>query len=91
MSTTQTLRCRECSRTYPLLATHICEFDFGPLEAQFDYAAIRASISRDVIAARPPTLWRYHELLPVEGGWDKTWPVGFTPLQRADNLGERLG
>ena len=91
MSTTQTLRCRECSRAYPLLATHICEFDFGPLEAQFDYAAIRASMSRDAIAARPPTLWRYHELLPVDGGWDETWPVGFTPLQRADNLGERLG
>ena len=91
MSTTQTLRCRECSRAYPLLATHICEFDFGPLEAQFDYAAIRASMSRDAIAARPPTLWRYHELLPVDGGWDETWPVGFTPLQRADNLGDRLG
>ena len=91
MSTTQTLRCRECSRAYPLLATHICEFDFGPLEAQFDYAAIRETISRDAIAARPPTLWRYHELLPVEGGWDETWPVGFTPLQRADNLADRLG
>ncbi|MDE2767753.1 MAG: threonine synthase [Chloroflexota bacterium] len=91
MSTTQTLRCRECSRAYPLQATHICEFDFGPLEAQFDYAAIRETISREAIAARPPTLWRYHELLPVEGGWDETWPVGFTPLQRADNLGDRLG
>ena len=91
MSSTQTLRCRECSRTYPLQASHICEFDFGPLEIQFDYKAIGETISREKISERPPTLWRYHELLPVDGGWDETWPVGFTPLQRAHNLGDRLG
>jgi threonine synthase len=91
MSGTQTLRCRECSRTYPLQPKHICEFDFGPLEIQFDYGTIRKTISREKIAERPSTLWRYHELLPVNGGWDETWPVGFTPLQRARNLGDRLG
>ena len=91
MSSTQTLRCRECGRTYPLKPSHICEFDFGPLEIQFDYGAIRKTISREKIAERPPTLWRYHELLPVNGGWDETWPVGFTPLQRARNLGDQLG
>ena len=68
-----------------------CEFDFGPLEIQFDYKAIGETISREKISERPPTLWRYHELLPVDGGWDETWPVGFTPLQRAHNLGDRLG
>ena len=91
MSSTQTLRCRECARTYPLEPKHICEFDFGPLEIQFDYKAISKTISRESISERPPTLWRYHELLPVDGGWDETWPVGFTPLQRAQNLGDRLG
>ncbi|HCU74021.1 MAG: threonine synthase [Chloroflexi bacterium] len=91
MSSTQTLRCRECARTYPLQASHICEFDFGPLEIQFDYKAISKTISREKISERPPTLWRYHELLPVDSGWDETWPVGFTPLQRAHNLGDRLG
>ena len=91
MSSTQTLRCRECSRTYTLQASHICEFDFGPLEIQFDYKASGETISREKISERPPTLWRYHELLPVDGGWDETWPVGFTPLQRAHNLGDRLG
>lgn len=91
MSGTQTLRCRECARTYPLQPKHICEFDFGPLEIQFDYGTIRKTISREKIADRPSTLWRYHELLPVDGGWDETWPVGFTPLQRARNLGDRLG
>ena len=27
------LRCRECGRHYAKEAVHVCEFDFGPLEA----------------------------------------------------------
>ena len=34
------LRCRECGRHYPKEAVHVCEFDFGPLEAAYDYDAI---------------------------------------------------
>ena len=30
------LKCRECGREYPLTATHVCEFDFGPLEVAYD-------------------------------------------------------
>ena len=29
------LKCRECGREYPLAATHVCEFDFGPLEVVY--------------------------------------------------------
>ena len=91
MTTTDALRCRECARTYEPKAIHVCEFCFGPLEVQFNYEAIRQSVSRDSIEAGPQTLWRYADLLPVDGGWDATWPVGMTPLQRASNLGDRLG
>ena len=35
------LRCRECGRQYAKEAVHVCEFDFGPLEAAYDYDAIR--------------------------------------------------
>ncbi|MBM4437647.1 MAG: threonine synthase, partial [Actinobacteria bacterium] len=91
MSKVDVLRCRECHRSYPPAAVHVCEFCFGPLEVQYDYAYIRARVSREAIASGPRTLWRYADLLPVEGGWDETWPVGFTPLQKANNLGERLG
>ena len=45
------LRCRECGRTYPKQAIHICEFDFGPLEAAYDYTAIGRSLTREQIAA----------------------------------------
>ena len=91
MSTIEALRCRECGRTYEPRAVHVCEFCFGPLEVQFNYNEIRQRMSWDSIAAGPDTLWRYADLLPVDGGWDTNWPVGMTPLQRADNLGERLG
>ena len=35
------LKCRECGREYPLEATHVCEFDFGPLEVAYDYDKIK--------------------------------------------------
>ena len=33
------LKCRECGRLYKKEAIHICEYDFGPLEASYDYDA----------------------------------------------------
>ena len=85
------LKCRECGRLYPKEAVHICEFDFGPLEAAYDYDAIRASISRDVIESRPKSMWRYRELLPIDGAPTVGQQVGFTPLVKADRLAKRLG
>ena len=61
------LRCRECGRSYPKQAIHICEFDFGPLEAAYDYTAIGRSLTREQITGRPQTMWRYRELLPIDG------------------------
>jgi threonine synthase len=85
------LKCRECGRLYPKEAIHICEFDFGPLEAAYDYEAIRAAISRDAIASRPKSMWRYRELLPIDGEPTVGLQVGFTPLVKADRLARRLG
>ena len=61
------LKCRECGRLYGKEAIHICEYDFGPLEAAYDYEAIRKRISREIFAARPQNMWRYRELLPIDG------------------------
>ena len=36
-------------------------------------------------------MWRYRALLPLPAGYEPTLPVGFTPLLRAKNLGQRLG
>src|SRR5580704_18723179 len=85
------LRCRECGRRYPKEAIHVCEFDFGPLEAADDYPAIAKQITRAKIEARPGSMWRYRELLPIEGEPLVGKHTGFTPLVRADRLAGRLG
>ncbi len=85
------LKCRECGREYPLTATHVCEFDFGPLEVAYDYERIKKSMTRAAIEARPQTMWRYRELLPVAGEPTVGFKVGYTPLIKADRLARRLG
>jgi threonine synthase len=85
------LKCRECGRLYPKQAIHVCEFDFGPLEAAYDYAEIAKSISRNVIESRPQTMWRYRELLPIDHEPTVGTQVGFTPLVKADRLAKLLG
>lgn len=85
------LKCRECGRAYEKKAIHICEFDFGPLEAAYDYDAIRRVLSRSEIESRPQSMWRYRELLPIDGEPTVGTQVGFTPLVRADRLAAHLG
>lgn len=85
------LQCRECSRQYPKEAVHVCEFDFGPLEAAYDYEAIAQSLSREKISSRAHSMWRYRELLPIENEPTVGLQVGFTPLIPARNLARRLG
>src|SRR5947207_9155926 len=85
------LKCRECGREYPLAATHVCEFDFGPLEVVYDYDRIKKSLSRSAILSRSQNMWRYRELLPVANEPTVGTQVGFTPLVKADRLAKALG
>src|SRR4030095_16048128 len=85
------LKCRECGREYPLAATHVCEFDFGPLEVVYDYERIKKSLSRAAISDRPHTMWRYRELLPVASEPRVGRQVGCTPRVKADRLAKALG
>ncbi|MEY5027168.1 MAG: hypothetical protein RLZZ244_2696 [Verrucomicrobiota bacterium] len=85
------LKCRECGRLYAKEAIHVCDFDFGPLEAAYDYEAIAQSLSRKAIEARPQSMWRYRELLPIDGEPTVGAAVGFTPLIKADRLAKLLG
>src|SRR5208283_5221321 len=85
------LKCRECGREYPLTATHVCEFDFGPLEVVYDYDHIKKSLTRAALQSRPKTMWRYRELLPVANDPTVGLQVGFTPLIKADRLAKKLG
>jgi len=63
-----------------------------PLWVRYDLAAIGQALSREMLRDRPPTMWRYRELLPVG---DQIEPVSLgetlTPLVAAPRLGEALG
>lgn len=85
------LKCRECGREYPLTATHVCEYDFGPLEVVYNYDRIQHTLSHAVVESRPKSMWRYRELLPIAEEPTVGQQVGFTPLIRADRLAARLG
>jgi threonine synthase len=85
------LKCRECGREYSIEPIYVCEFCFGPLEAVYDYEKIKESISRENIKKRENNLWRYRELLPIDGDPQVGLNSGFTPLVRADNLARALG
>ncbi len=85
------LRCRECGRTYPAEALHVCEFCFGPLEVAYDYDAVSAAMTRESVAAGPPTIWRYAPLLPAKAEGAVDLGAGWTPLVRADRLAAELG
>src|SRR5437763_3404068 len=85
------LKCRLCGKAYPKQALNFCEDDFGPLEVDYDYGAIGAALSRGKIELRAPTMWRYRELLPLDGEPTVGAHVGGTPLVKADRLAEALG
>lgn len=91
MNTVTGLRCRECGQDYPVAPVHVCEMCFGPLEVEYDYALIRRTMSRQTIAARPASLWRYQELLPISQPPTIGLHSGFTPLVKADRLAAVLG
>ena len=78
------LQCHLCKSTFPATASYVCEKCLGPLEPVYDYS--RITLTRDEIARRPKNLWRYRELLPIEGEPRTGFNSGFTPLVRCDRL-----
>jgi threonine synthase len=91
MSFVKGLRCKECGTELPVSPRAICEECFGPLEVTYDYDSLGRSVDREAIASRGRSMWRYRELLPVDGPTVLGEEVGFTPLVRAERLASRLG
>jgi threonine synthase len=86
------LECALCGREYdPAQLLNLCTDCTRPLLARYDLAAARA-FDKDTLRDRSPTLWRYHELLPVQDlRYALTLGEGLTPLTLASRLGERVG
>ncbi|HUQ23003.1 MAG TPA: threonine synthase [Gaiellaceae bacterium] len=85
------LRCRNCGHELGLDAVGACNKCWGPLEPVYDLDEIRSRLTRESIAAGPPSLWRYGALLPVETPPDPRLPPGFSPLVQAPRLAEAVG
>jgi threonine synthase len=74
----------------PAVEQHLCTCG-APLLARYDLRAARGW-SRDSLANREPTMWRYRELMPLAPGEAPiTLGEGFTPLVHARALGGELG
>jgi threonine synthase len=85
------LRCKECGEEYPKQPVHVCELCFGPLEIIYNYDEIATRFTRTKILDGPLSMWRYADLLPLDGDPTVGRQVGYTPLVRADNLARALG
>lgn len=91
MANVVALRCKECSREYPVGAFNVCDFCFGPLEVVYDMGAIAKVASRERIMSGPHSLWRYADFLPADYNPAVDINAGFTPLIRSHGLAKRLG
>jgi threonine synthase len=85
----------ECSRTGTSYDADVVQgvSEVGaPLLARYDLEQVRATVTREEIATRPHTLWRYHEVLPVKDpAHVTTLGEGMTPLLRLPTYGVSIG
>jgi len=59
------LECSLTGESYPADTLHGLSRAGRPLLVRYDLDGVRRALSREALAARPQTLWRYRELLPV--------------------------
>jgi threonine synthase len=85
----------ECSLTgerYPADQIHNLSSAGKPLLVRYDLDGVKRALSKAELAARPPDLWRYRELLPVRRIADiVSLGEAMTPLVPLANLGTRRG
>jgi len=85
----------ECSRTAATLDADLVQglSEAGaPLLARYDLDRARATVTREEIAGRPPSLWRYHEVLPVrDPAFVTTLGEGMTPLLPLPSYAKAIG
>jgi threonine synthase len=93
MSHLSYLECGLCGQELePERLWNLCPVCDKPLLARYDLEAARQSLSREEIAGREATLWRYRELLPVRNPRRiLCLGEGWTPLIHAKRLGKAIG
>ncbi|MBM4420545.1 MAG: threonine synthase [Chloroflexi bacterium] len=84
------VRCRACGTLQPADTRYVCAECMGPIEPEYDTAALARDGTRARIQSGPQTLWRYAPLLPCAPA-PGAWPTGWTALVPVPRLGAALG
>ncbi|UCH65990.1 MAG: threonine synthase [Ignavibacterium sp.] len=87
------LECSYCNNKFESNKLwNLCPFCSKPLLARYDLDSIKQSFSKEEIILSEPNLWRYKELLPVQDSrFVLSLGEGFTPLIKANRLGNAVG
>jgi threonine synthase len=86
------LYCSACGKQYePRKLYNLCSCG-KPLMVAYDLKQAATTLTKDSLASREATLWRYWEVLPVDDERNRLClGEGMTPLIKADRLGAQLG
>ncbi len=87
------LECTSCAKQYDWQALHnLCTACHKPLFPRYDLAAAGRTLTREALATREKSLWRYREVLPLPLDAEPiTFGEGGTPLLPAKRFGRQLG
>lgn len=88
--------CSLCGAEYgPEEVTYTCPKDGGNLDILLDYETIKGEYTpKNFMGLPEASLWRYHNLLPVEdpGGYETPLhQAGWTPVYKPTRLAKKLG
>ena len=87
------LECANCGQHYDASRVHnLCTACQRPLWVRYDLAALKKKFSRKDLFGRPPTIWRYLEMLPIKNP-DKIVSLTetITPILETKRLGAEFG
>ena len=87
------LECANCAAEYSAGEIHgLCAKCNRPLWVRYDLELIRREFPQKALFGRPPTLWRYLELLPVEDPLNiVSLTETITPILPVNRLGSEFG
>jgi len=93
MSYLSHLECGYCGKIYDSNKIwNLCAECGKPLLARYDTDSCKGNFRPSDLAGRASTLWRYKEMLPIiDGKYILSLGEGFTPLIKAERLGEAVG
>jgi len=88
------LRCVQCGTSHGVEVRYTCPAcgPEGILDVEYDEARVARTMTRAALEGRPPTLWRYQELLPVSEASPLPFlRVGMSPVYDVPRLAAAVG